>query len=1044
LTILSLLLIQAALGIRTAASDSESVDFNRDIRPILSEMCLTCHGPDGSKRQADLRLDLQTAALANRDGRAPIVPGQVLQSEVYKRITSTDPDERMPPRDSGLRLTQEQIEVIRRWIEQGASWPAHWSFIAPQRPRLPDVKNGEWPRNEVDYFILSRLENEGLAPAPPADKRTLIRRLSLDLTGLPPSRQQIASFLADARPEAYEKLVDRLLASPAFGERMALDWLDAARYADTHGYHEDYHRDMWPWRDWVIDAFNANMPFDQFTIEQLAGDLLPNATNSQIVATGFNRNHGVTASGISEEYRVEYVLDRVRTTSTVWLGLSMQCAQCHSHKYDPISHREFYQFFAYFNSITDKGVENRSGNVDPLVKVESPKLDATLAILQRRIAELEREQERRAAASGPALIEWEKQLAADGAKKIKPPRGLLLHYPLDSTKDDQVANVVSERGSGEIVGAAVWMAGRVQGALSFDGQTYVDLRDAVAFERTDAFSYGAWVYPKGGGAVIARMDDASSYRGWDVFVTGDHVEAHIIGHWPDNAIYKKTKAQLKSGKWTHLFVTFDGSSKASGLQIYFNGKPQEVQATRDQLSGTIKTDKPLLIGRRNPSGFFTGLIDDVRVYSRALSAAEVATLAGENPIAPILAIPQKQRSEKQRLALRQYYLEQHDDQYKRLGAEVARLRVQQAATRERASQTTLMVMQEMKERRTTFVLKRGQYDQHGQAVAPGTPAFLPPLPAGAKPNRLTLARWIVSPKHPLTARVAVNRLWQLVFGTGIVKTSEDFGTQGELPSRPELLDWLSTEFVRTGWDVKRMMKTIVMSAAYRQSSRVSPELLARDPQNRLLARGPRFRLPAELIRDNALAAGGLLVDQLGGPSAKPYQPEGLWKEMSNRGYEQDHGAKLFRRSLYTYWKRSVPPPNMFAIDAPTRETCIVRRQRTNTPLMALVMLNDLTFVEAARGLAQRAMTEDAASSQDRIDLMFELATARRPAASEREVLLGIHQRQVKVFLADKDAALKLLSIGESKRNDRLDVVEHAALTAVANVILNLDETITKE
>lgn len=1038
-------LVYAGFVARAQSAAADRIDFNRDVRPILSKECFTCHGPDASKRQANLRLDQRENAFAERDGKSAFVPAQPSKSEVYRRITSTDPDQRMPPIDSGRTLTKAQIELIRRWIEQGAQWQGHWSFIAPRRSPIPQVKDASWPRNAIDYFILSRLENTALEPSPQADKRTLVRRVALDLTGLPPTPQEVAEFLGDERPDAYEKVVDRLLASPRYGERMALNWLDAARYADTHGYHEDYHRDMWPWRDWVINAFNSNMAFDQFTIEQLAGDLLPGATNTQIVATGFNRNHGVTASGISEEYRVEYVLDRVRTTSTAWLGLTMQCAQCHDHKYDPISQAEFYQFFAYFNTTTDKGVENRSGNVDPLIKVESTELAATLAELKQQITKLEQARQRRGTMVGPDLAAWEHRLAANGGvQKLESPEGLHLHYPLDATTGKRVANAVGTHGHGAINGNASWTAGRFAEALNCDGKTYIDLGDTTDFERTDAFSYGAWILPTGGGAVIARMDDTAAYRGWDLFVTGRHVETHMIHDWPENAIHMKAKQEIKPDHWTHLFVTYDGSSKAAGLRIYFNGKPQPIDVTRDRLTDTIKTEKPLHIARRNPSAYFHGAIDDVRVYNHSLTPAEVATLADANPVAAILKIAKELRTQEQKLALLQYYLENHDNENRQLSAELDKFRARETEIRKTATEMTAMIMQEMKEPRTTFVLKRGQYDQHGPAVTPGTPTVLPPLPADAAANRLALANWLVSSSHPLTSRVAVNRMWQMTLGTGIVKTSEDFGTQGELPSHPELLDWLATEFIRVDWDLKQLMKQIVTSATYRQSSKISAAVFARDPANRLLARGPRLRLPAELIRDNALAVSGLMVEHLGGRSVKPYQPQGLWKETSNRGYEQDHGSKLYRRSLYTYWKRSVPPPNMFAIDAPTRETCVVRRQRTNTPLMALVMLNDPTFVEAARALAQRAMTEGVVNPQDRIALMFELTTARRPESAERDVLLAVYERQLGVFRKNNDAAMKLLAVGESKRDEKLDPAEHAALTTVASMILNLDETITKE
>ncbi|MCH2202257.1 MAG: DUF1553 domain-containing protein [Fuerstiella sp.] len=1027
------------------AATSDQVEFNRDVRPILSLACVQCHGPDVNRNQANLRLDRPAELFAERNGKRVLVAGSASESELFRRITSNNPDQHMPPADSGHVLTTEQIELIRKWIDQGAEWQEHWSFVPPTRPSVPSLSDTDWPKNTIDHFILARLQSAGLRPSSQADKLTLIRRLTFDITGLPPAPEEVSAFLADESSEAWENAVNRLLESPAYGERMALNWLDAARYADTHGYHEDYHRDMWPWRDWVINSFNSNMPFDQFTIEQLAGDLLPERTHDQVVATGFNRNHGVTASGISEEYRVEYVLDRVRTTSTVWLGLTMHCAQCHDHKYDPISQAEFYEFFAYFNSVADKGVENRMGNVDPILEVESPELSAKLATLTQQITRLEQARQRRdSEVAADASDSWEKQLSVqDGVRTIKSPEGLLFHYPLDAVGDDHVRNAAGKHGHGTLQGNATWTNGRFADALNCNGRAWVDLGDAAEFERTDSFSYGAWIFPGGDGPVIARFDGAVAGRSWDVVVAGKHVEARMVHFRPDDAIHVKTTEQLELGQWTHVFVTYDGSSRARGLRIYFDGRLQSVSVQRDALTGTISTETPLYIGRRHTSDFFPGAIDDVRIYGRCLTTAEVSTLADTNPAVPVLATAAENRTGKQRQVLRQYYLANHDAEYRQLSNELDRLRILENEVGDQAKKLTVMVMQDMTTPRETFVLKRGAYDQHGQLVQPGTPKFLPPLVGTSEPGRLTLARWLVTPDHPLTSRVTVNRLWQMIFGTGIVKTSEDFGTQGELPSHPELLDWLATEFVRVGWDVRQIVKLIVTSATYQQSSKISPASFDRDPENRLLSRGPRFRLAAEFIRDNALAVSGLLVQRVGGPSVKPYQPPGLWMETSNRGYDQDHGSNLYRRSLYSYWKRSVPLPNMFAIDAPTRELCTVRRQRTNTPLMALVMMNDPTFVEAARALAENAMT-NAVLPLNRIEFMFTRATTRQPKAVESDVLLTVYERQRDVFGRNDDAALKLLTVGESKRNQMLDPGEHAALTTIASIILNMDETITKE
>lgn len=1023
----------------------EPVRYARDVRPILAAACFRCHGADEEARQGELRLDDPASAHALRDGSAAIVPGAAAESLLFQRITAGDESIRMPPADEPRQLTADELALLRRWIAEGGSYQVHWAFESPTRPPLPPTQQRQWVRNPVDRFVLSRLESSQLQSSPAADRSTLIRRLTLDLTGLPPTPQEVERFVSDSRPDAYQQLVSRLLASPAYGERIALEWLDAARYADTHGYHEDYHREMWPWRDWVIEAFNNNMPFDQFTVEQIAGDLLPAATAAQVVATGFNRNHGVTASGISEEYRVEYVLDRVRTTSTVWLGLTMQCAQCHAHKYDPLTQRDFYRFFAYFNNITDRGVENREGNVDPLVQVASPLIDRQRILLEKQIHQAEKQQAEVGASAAPRLAKWEKEQLADAADQPILPEGLQFHLPFDASAGNDVIDRVSQEPVGVLAGSVRREMGQVGGAVALDGKSYLDLGDRFGFERTDAFSYGAWIYRGGdSGAIIARMDDANQYRGWDLFLAGGHAEFHLIHQWPANAIHAKSTQPVPAETWTHLFVTYDGTSKASGFQLYYDGVAQQVNVTQDSLSETIRTDKPLHVGRRNPSGYFAGRIDDVRIYQGALSPAGVATLAGFNPVRMILQRAAEDRSEEQQQQLRQYYLENVDPAYREQATRLTALKARHAELSEQAAAQTVMVMQEMPERRATFLLKRGQYDQHGGEVTAGTPAFLHPLAEDARPDRLGLARWIVDPANPLTSRVTVNRLWQMLFGTGLVASSEDFGTQGELPSHPELLDWLACEFVASGWDVKRLVRLLVTSATYRQDAAISSQAWQQDPANRLLGRGSRFRMSAEAIRDNALAVSGLLVARSGGPSVKPYQPDGLWLETSNRPYVQDSGSKLYRRSLYVYWKRSVPPPNLFAIDAPTRETCTVRRQRTNTPLMALVMLNDPVFVEAARQLAERALLEGGGDADAAIAGMFFRATARRPDEQEKAILEEIYQQQLAIYTANPEAAGALLAVGESPRDRSLDTARHAALAMVANTILNLDETITRE
>ena len=914
----------------------------------------------------------------------------------------------------------------------GAEDPvAHWSLMPPTRPELPTVEHPRWTRNPVDSFVLNRLEREDLSPSEPAHRATLLRRLNLDLTGLPPTPAERRAFLADRSPDAYERAVDRLLASPHFGERLALEWLDAARYADTYGYHEDYHRDMWPWREWVIDAFNADKPFDVFTREQLAGDLLAAPTNAQQIATGFHRLHGVTSSGIPEEYRVEYVLDRVNTVASTWLGLTLACAQCHDHKYDPISQRDFYAFFAFFNNVDDPAIMgNGGGNLEPSISIETPADQATLRRIRADIARAEEAYTRTLDQAPDGLPRWEEDHRALLSALPQPDTELLLHAPLDEQSPQGVeGTVATTRGPAGV-------------ALKFDGQTHVDRGNAVTLERDQPFSYGAWIQPAGSGAILARMDDKNSYRGWDLFYAGEKVEAHIVHKWPENALHCRTRDPLPAGSWYHVFLTYDGTGQAEGMTLYVDGQAVEVEVTQNALTGTIATDKPLHIGRRNPSGHFTGNIADVRIYAGELSADEVATLA--RPHHALLARPVALRAEAQTAAVRHVYLNESSASYRQILTSLEAYIAEEKALTERLSATTVMVMREMAEPRKTFLLERGQYDQPGEEIPADVPSRLPPLPDGAPHNRLGLADWLLEPGHPLTSRVAVNRIWQMLFGTGLVKTQEDFGVQGDLPSHPDLLDWLATEYVQSGWNTKALVRRLVTSSTYRQASRVRPELTHRDAQNRLLSRGPRLRLPAELIRDNALAASGLLVRTLGGPSVKPYQPPGLWFESHTRRYKQDTGRHLYRRSLYTYWKRAVPPPNMLAFDAPSREVCTARRQRTNTPAMALVLMNDPTFVEAARHLAGRLLRGTGTTDAARLEQAFEIVLGRAPEISEVSQLLALHREQLDVYKRAPAEAVAVLEVGESPRDQTLDPSEHAAWTTVASVLLSLDETITKE
>ncbi len=1032
--------------ITLTAKGADPIRFDRDVRPILSDKCFHCHGPDSEHREADLRLDLEDAAK-----QWAIVPGDAGEGEFVRRIRSTDSDEIMPPVDSNKSLTKEEQDILCRWIDEGAQWTQHWSFVRPQRPPCPPPSESSWPRNAIDHFIQARLEQEGLTPTRQADRTTLIRRLSYDLTGLPPTLQEIDDFLADSSADAYEKVVDRLLASKHYGERMAVMWLDAARYGDTSVYHADGPRDMWGWRDAIVNAYNDNMPFNRFSISQLAGDLVPEATLEQRVLAGFNRNNGTTDEGgaIAEEYRVEYAVDRVKTTSTVWLGLSVECAQCHDHKYDPISQEDYYRFFAFFNVSADKGMQTRGGNAEPTLAIPDPDKQRKLPGAERKLAQTEKQLQQHIQSMQPQFQSWlsDQETQLVGHEPL--PSGATLEATFREGEGNQVADIANDDRRGTVQGKAEWIDTPFDRGLQFSGGNYVDFGDVGDFERTSAFSYGGWLKPqaKSTGALLARMDDANRHRGYDMMVVSDGpISVHIIHDWPGNAIKVTTKKKLKSDRWHHLFATYDGSSKAAGVKIYVNGEPWEWNIEQDGLTETIRTEKSLLVGSRHPGTRLKGTVDSVQVFNRQLADDEVSALAKADPVGSILALDAEERSETQVELLRSHFLEQESPEYQQLKKKVAQLKAR--ITDLKKPLTTVMVMSDMAQPRETFVLNRGAYDSPtDQKVEPGTMAVLPAMANALPRNRLGLAQWLFSDDHPLTARVAVNRYWQMLFGAGLVSSPEDFGSQGEFPSHPELLDWLAVDFRENGWNVKRTLKQIVMSATYRQSSHAAPTLYHRDPANRLLARGPRFRLQAEFIRDTALSISGLLDNSLGGPGVKPYQPPGLWAEVGlggNPKFKQDHDDKLYRRSLYTYWKRSAPPPSMQIFDAPTREKCTIRRPRTNTPLQALVVLNDPQFVEAARCFAERILERGDRSGAERVLLAFRQATARLPTETELRVLLNVYEGAKEQYGQAPEAAKELLGVGESPRNESLDVIEHAAWTIVASSILNLDETLTRE
>jgi mono/diheme cytochrome c family protein len=1066
-----------------AAAPARAVDFNRDIRPILSDNCFQCHGPDEKARKARLRLDVKEGAFAPRqDGPPVIVPGRSAASELVRRITAPDPDDVMPPPESNRQLTPRQIELLTRWVEQGARWDQHWAFVAPARPALPPVKNRRWPRNGIDYFVLARLEKERLPPAPEADRERLIRRVSLDLTGLPPTPAEVDAFVRDRAPDAYEKVVDRLLASPRFGERLASEWLDLARYADTHGYQMDRYRPMWPYRDWVIRAFNGNLPFDQFVTWQLAGDLLPDATKDQRLATAFNRLHMQNEEGgiVEEEFRVAYVVDRVNTFGTAFLGLTLDCSRCHDHKFDPLTMRDFYSLFAFFQNIDESGQTVYFGEVMPVptLLLSTAAQDATLAELKRRITVKEREV---AALREQARGAFERWLGVvDRAGLAKKAAGLVGAFSFDEVVSNKVANAAEAAKPGKVQDSFQLVPGRGGQAALLDGENGFTFPGLGAFTRADPFTLALWLATPTNAPrlVVAHKSrawmDAGS-RGYEIVLEDGHVAVGLHHMWPGNALKVRTRAALPTNEWTHVAFTYDGSSRAAGVNVYVNGRAAAVKVIRDGLwkDFTYGGGEPdLAIGHRfRDNGFKGGRVDEFQVFNRALTPLEVAHLAGRGDFTEALTVPVAALTAAQRDALFDWFLATVHEPAQKLAAELHALRAGQSRFIEPIPEA--MVMEEMPQPKPAFLLKRGAYDAPGERVAADTPRALPPFPAGAPRNRLGLARWLLDPGHPLLARVTVNRAWQMMFGHGLVTTSDNFGSQGAPPTHPELLDWLAREFVEPGtavevlnrstvgsegaaavqrfndstprpWDLKRLLKLIALSATYRQSSVAAPDLLARDPPNALLARGPARRLSAEMLRDQALAVSGLLVEKLGGPSVKPYQPPGLWEiAMGNPKYDQGQGDDLRRRSLYTFWKRTVPHPVMVTFDAADRSNCAAQRQSTSTPLQALALLNDVQIVEAARHVSQRMLTEGGQTLDDQVAWAFRLVTGRRPAAREAAVLKQLFTEQRGLFAADPPAAAKLLAVGEAKNVEGLDRVDLAAGAALALALLNHDEAVLR-
>ena len=1048
----ALLSVWLVVQLAPAAAPAK-LEYNRDVRPILSENCFTCHGPDSAVRKAKLRLDHFEDAIAKReDGEPAIVPGKPDASEAIRRIFATD-DDLMPPEKSHKVLTPEQKDLLKRWIADGAKYQPHWSLLAPQRSAPPKVRNEKWPRNPVDNFILARLEQEKLKPAPEADRRTLARRLSLDLTGLPPAPAEVEAFVEDKSPDAYEKLVDKFLASPHWGEHRGRYWLDAARYGDTHGIHIDNFREIWAYRDWVIHALNSNMPFDQFTIEQLAGDLLPKPTLEQKIASGFNRCNITTSEGgaIDEEYNVLYARDRTETTSAVWLGLTTGCAVCHDHKYDPISQKEFYSLSAFFNNTTQKAMDGNVKDTPPIVVVpKAGDRDRWDDLVLEKKAGQQRIDDRKKSAQ-PDFDAWLTNGAATQLISRLPSDKLLAHIALsDDTETNLNATIGGESRTLSVATNITWQDGAVAAkAFTVRTATTPEFADVGDFERDQPVTYAAWVKLSDSrdGAVFARMDEDKDFRGWDLWLEGGKPGTHIVHKWPDDAIKVVSKKELPKNRWAHLAVTYDGTSKVGGVKIYVDGEVQEFDVQADKLKNTIRAEVPFKIGQRHKTSPVekTG-VQDLRIYGRVLTQDEVRDLGNGARMAWLASKPADKRDQKEGEELFTRWLTSGDPEYQDATKAMNRLKVEEDEIKKRG--TIAHIMNERDAAAEAYLLFRGEYDKRRDKVTPETPAALPAMPADLPRNRLGLAQWLLRPEHPLAARVTVNRFWQELFGAGIVRTAGDFGVAGEMPSHPELLDWLAVEFRESGWDMKKFFKLLVTSATYRQAANTTAAKLAKDPQNRLLSRGPRFRMDAEMIRDCALASSGLLVPQLGGPSVKPYQPDGVWEAVAmpnsdTSKYARDTGEKLYRRSLYTFWKRSAPPAQMEIFNAPSRETCTVRRERTDTPLQALVTLNDDQFVEAARNLAQQALKDGGAKDAERLDFMARRLLARAFRPAERKVVEGTLKDLLAHYQAETEEAEKLIAVGESKADASLDKPTLAAYTMVANQLMNLDEVLNK-
>lgn len=1076
------------------ASLPEVIDYNFHVKPILSDRCYPCHGPDENTRKGNLRLDIEEEAFAKlANGNVAFMKGHPGRSEAVRRMISTDESYLMPPPSSKLILTPEEIAVITKWLEQGAEWKEHWSLLPIESPEPPKIEKPWTSINEIDQFIQAELEEQGLEPAPLADKERLLRRVTMDLTGLPPTLEEMDDFLQDSSPDAYEKVVDRLLLTDAHAERMAMEWLDIARYSDSHGVSFDGYRNMWPYRDWVIASFKDNLSYNQFIIDQVAGDLKPDASEKDKLATAFYRNNPMEASAgsINEEYRVEFVAERTALTGTAFLGLTMGCARCHDHKFDPIKQKEFFQLSAFFNSVDELGLSVTDANRAPTLLMFNPAEKARIAILENEINSMENELVKiqneipvvkdyitslaSIEVEGGVLFPFEEIKKIEREIKRKKPKPFepdpeaekmmalakkkmaeekKKNGKKEEKKPTEEIQILDKNTSSEATLGVTLVEGIKGKALHFDEDyDYALLKNIGWFEIHEPFSISSWIKPgnepKGElQTIIGNSGDfGSDFRGWEVYLDkGMHLNVRIIHRIPDDYLEVSTKAVITKGEWSQVGFTYDGSGKASGVTLFINGENTSTVVLKDQLKRsiipireyTLKPDSiPIIIGKSfrlfsGDPGLYNGLIDEVAIYNRKLSLLEMASIGREEKNTPEAAL------------VRQHYVE-HSPETRKIEKRLMDLRKEKVALYDKVEE--VMVMEDMPERRTTYLLERGVYNMYGEKVEENAPEWILPFSDTLPKNRMGLALWLVDKRNPLTSRVIINRYWQLIFGKGIVKTAEDFGNQGELPTHPELLDWLASEFMENDWDLRFMLKEMVMSYTYRQSSRPSQLAMNKDPENKYYSHMSTYRWPAELIRDNALAASGLLKNHVGGPSVKPYQPKGMWKDLGDFSYRlskyhPDSGDSLYRRSMYTFVRRFMPSPFMNNFDSPNREICTPRRVTTNTPLQALNLLNDPQFIEASRVLSERVQKEKELPDQQ-IELGFRLSTGVLPTEDQMKILMDQYNSAYTHFEENPQLADSLCNIGESSMNKDFNLAKTAALTMVVNTIFNFDETYMK-